>query len=169
MQFPLHGLRGSLCSMEMQVPPEQAPRTCIWPSPDSHFPWFVCRVTRTPSTCVLHVFVALLLCFGCKDLLFLPALDAPSSGVCSAVASQDRLPCAPLPISQGDCEVRGCCYDPRDRAKPCYFGNTGKPEQLCSLPPELLQNQIPHFAGRASLLCTTPTGGSGLCFCLPRI
>ncbi|KFP87768.1 Zona pellucida sperm-binding protein 4, partial [Apaloderma vittatum] len=54
----------------------------------------------------------------------LPALDAPSSSVCSAVLGQDRLPCASLPISQGDCEVRGCCYDPRDRVKPCYFGNT---------------------------------------------
>ncbi|KAM6067570.1 LOW QUALITY PROTEIN: zona pellucida sperm-binding protein 4-like [Chlamydotis macqueenii] len=54
----------------------------------------------------------------------LPALDAPSSSVCSAVLSQDWLPCASLPISQEDCEVRGCCYDPRDRVKPCYFGNT---------------------------------------------
>ncbi|NWI93119.1 ZP4 protein, partial [Pitta sordida] len=54
----------------------------------------------------------------------LPALDAPSSSVCSAVPSQDRLPCASLPVSQGDCQVRGCCYDPRDRVKPCYFGNT---------------------------------------------
>ncbi|XP_009067717.1 PREDICTED: zona pellucida sperm-binding protein 4-like [Acanthisitta chloris] len=54
----------------------------------------------------------------------LPALDAPSSGVCSAVLHQDRLSCASLPTSQGDCEVRGCCYDPRERVKPCYFGNT---------------------------------------------
>ncbi|KAM6306047.1 zona pellucida sperm-binding protein 4 [Aegotheles albertisi] len=54
----------------------------------------------------------------------LPALDAPSNSVCSAVLSQDRLLCASLPVSQGDCEVRGCCYDPRDRVKPCYFGNT---------------------------------------------
>ncbi|NXL96011.1 ZP4 protein, partial [Alectura lathami] len=54
----------------------------------------------------------------------LPALDAPSSSVCSAVRSQDRLPCASLPISQGDCEVRGCCYNPRDRVKTCYYGNT---------------------------------------------
>ncbi|NWZ66135.1 ZP4 protein, partial [Acrocephalus arundinaceus] len=54
----------------------------------------------------------------------LPALDAPSSSVCLAVPSQDRLPCASLPISQGDCEARGCCYDPRDRVKPCYIGNT---------------------------------------------
>ncbi|XP_051656141.1 zona pellucida sperm-binding protein 4-like [Manacus candei] len=54
----------------------------------------------------------------------LPALDAPSSSVCLAVPSQDRLPCASLPVSQGNCEVRGCCYDPRDRVNPCYFGNT---------------------------------------------
>ncbi|XP_027645283.2 zona pellucida sperm-binding protein 4 [Falco peregrinus] len=54
----------------------------------------------------------------------LPALDAPSSTVCSAVLSQDRLSCATLPVSQGDCEARGCCYDPRDGVKPCYFGNT---------------------------------------------
>ncbi|NXQ92774.1 ZP4 protein, partial [Sagittarius serpentarius] len=54
----------------------------------------------------------------------LPALDAPSSSVCSAVLSQDRLPCTSLPISWGDCEARGCCYDSRDRVKPCYFGNT---------------------------------------------
>ncbi|NP_990210.1 zona pellucida sperm-binding protein 4 [Gallus gallus] len=54
----------------------------------------------------------------------LPALDAPSSSVCSAVRSQDRLPCASLPISQGDCEVRGCCYNPRDKVKTCYYGNT---------------------------------------------
>uniref|UniRef100_A0A8D2N3U1 Zona pellucida sperm-binding protein 4 n=1 Tax=Zonotrichia albicollis TaxID=44394 RepID=A0A8D2N3U1_ZONAL len=54
----------------------------------------------------------------------LPAVDAPSSSVCLAVPSQDQLPCASLPISQGDCEARGCCYDPRDRVKPCYFGNT---------------------------------------------
>ncbi|XP_017581418.1 PREDICTED: zona pellucida sperm-binding protein 4 [Corvus brachyrhynchos] len=99
----------------------------------------------------------------------LPALDAPSGTVCSAVPSQDRLLCASLPISQGDCEAQGCCYDPRDRVKPCYFGNTGKPEQLSSLPPELLQNRIPPFAGRAGLVCTTPAGGSGLCFCLSRM
>uniref|UniRef100_H0Z9Z8 Zona pellucida sperm-binding protein 4 n=1 Tax=Taeniopygia guttata TaxID=59729 RepID=H0Z9Z8_TAEGU len=54
----------------------------------------------------------------------LPALDAPSSSVCLAIPSQDRLPCASLPISQGDCGARGCCYDPRDRMMPCYSGNT---------------------------------------------
>ncbi|XP_027315868.1 zona pellucida sperm-binding protein 4 [Anas platyrhynchos] len=54
----------------------------------------------------------------------LPALDAPSSSVCSAVRSQDRLPCASSPVSQGDCEARGCCYNPRDRVKTCYYGNT---------------------------------------------
>ncbi|KAM4669506.1 zona pellucida sperm-binding protein 4-like [Amazona ochrocephala] len=64
------------------------------------------------------------LSFSYKLLLFLPALDAPSSSVCSAVLSQDRLLCASLSISQGDCEARGCCYDPRDRVMPCYFGNT---------------------------------------------
>ncbi|OWK57919.1 Zona pellucida sperm-binding protein 4 [Lonchura striata] len=88
----------------------------------------------------------------------LPALDAPSSSVCSAVPSQDRLPCASLPISQRDCGARGCCYEPRDRMMPCYFGNTGKPEASVlppSLPPELLQNRSSHFAGRASqhLVC----------------
>ncbi|KFV79422.1 Zona pellucida sperm-binding protein 4, partial [Struthio camelus australis] len=54
----------------------------------------------------------------------LPALDAPSSSVCSAVDSQDRLPCASVPINWGECEERGCCYNPRDRVKPCYYGNT---------------------------------------------
>ncbi|NXC17418.1 ZP4 protein, partial [Corythaeola cristata] len=54
----------------------------------------------------------------------LPALDAPSSSICSAVLSQDRLQCASLSVSRGDCEARGCCYNPQDRVKPCYFGNT---------------------------------------------
>uniref|UniRef100_A0A8B9BRP0 Zona pellucida sperm-binding protein 4 n=1 Tax=Anser brachyrhynchus TaxID=132585 RepID=A0A8B9BRP0_9AVES len=54
----------------------------------------------------------------------LPALDAPSSSVCSAIRSQDRLPCASSPVSRGDCEARGCCYNPRDRVKTCYYGNT---------------------------------------------
>uniref|UniRef100_A0A8C5JSF6 Zona pellucida sperm-binding protein 4 n=1 Tax=Junco hyemalis TaxID=40217 RepID=A0A8C5JSF6_JUNHY len=53
-------------------------------------------------------------------------IEAPVIILCVslAVPSQDRLPFASLPISQGDCEARGCCYDPRDRVKPCYFGNT---------------------------------------------
>ncbi|NXJ90677.1 ZP4 protein, partial [Corythaixoides concolor] len=54
----------------------------------------------------------------------LPALDAPSSSICSAVLSQDWLQCASLSVSQGDCEARGCCYNPQDRMMPCYFGNT---------------------------------------------
>uniref|UniRef100_A0A8C0GGM5 Zona pellucida sperm-binding protein 4 n=1 Tax=Chelonoidis abingdonii TaxID=106734 RepID=A0A8C0GGM5_CHEAB len=37
---------------------------------------------------------------------------------------QDRLPCASPPITQGDCEEQGCCYNPSDRVKPCYYGNT---------------------------------------------
>uniref|UniRef100_A0A8C3I6F7 Zona pellucida sperm-binding protein 4 n=1 Tax=Chrysemys picta bellii TaxID=8478 RepID=A0A8C3I6F7_CHRPI len=54
----------------------------------------------------------------------LPALDAPSPGVCAAIQSQDRLPCASPPIAQGDCEEQGCYYNPSDRLKPCYYGNT---------------------------------------------
>ncbi|NXU78105.1 ZP4 protein, partial [Oreotrochilus melanogaster] len=54
----------------------------------------------------------------------LPALDAPSSSVCSAVPRQDRLPCVPLPVTQGICEARGCCSDPQDRLTPCYYGST---------------------------------------------
>ncbi|CAM5078758.1 unnamed protein product [Eretmochelys imbricata] len=53
-----------------------------------------------------------------------PALDAPSPSVCAAIQSQDRLSCTPPPITQGDCEERGCCYNPTDRLKPCYYGNT---------------------------------------------
>uniref|UniRef100_A0A8C0GK26 Zona pellucida sperm-binding protein 4 n=1 Tax=Chelonoidis abingdonii TaxID=106734 RepID=A0A8C0GK26_CHEAB len=53
-----------------------------------------------------------------------PALDVPSPSVCAAIQSQDRLSCMPLPISQGDCEEQGCCYDLTDRLKPCYYGNT---------------------------------------------
>lgn len=109
-------------------------------------------------------FSPLLLRFSCNFLLFLPALDAPSSSVCSAVFSQDRLPCASVPVSQGDCEERGCCYDPRDRVKPCYFGNTGKGEQLLSLPPRGAATGIPRFPGRAGLERTSPGGGLGLCF-----
>ncbi|XP_044880591.1 zona pellucida sperm-binding protein 4-like isoform X3 [Mauremys mutica] len=54
----------------------------------------------------------------------LPALDAPSPSVCAAIQSQDRLPCASPPITQGECEEQGCCYNPSDRVKPCYYGNT---------------------------------------------
>ncbi|XP_067401211.1 zona pellucida sperm-binding protein 4-like isoform X2 [Emydura macquarii macquarii] len=53
-----------------------------------------------------------------------PALDAPSPSVCAAIQSQDRLPCASPPITQGDCEEQGCCYNPTDRLNPCYYGNT---------------------------------------------
>ncbi|XP_034631696.1 zona pellucida sperm-binding protein 4-like [Trachemys scripta elegans] len=54
----------------------------------------------------------------------LPALDAPSPGVCAAIQSQDRLTCASPSIAQGDCEEQGCCYNPSDRVKLCYYGNT---------------------------------------------
>lgn len=99
---------------------------------------------QTSVPCALD---PLLLCSCCKILLFLAALDAPSSGVCSAVHSQDRLPCASLPISQGDCEVRGCCYNPRDKVKTCYYGNTGE----CEWPSSPLMQQlagVPAFPDR---------------------
>ncbi|CAM4699198.1 unnamed protein product [Lepidochelys kempii] len=54
----------------------------------------------------------------------LPALDAPSPDVCAAIQSQDRLPCGSSPIDRGVCEEQGCCYNPSDRVKPCYYGNT---------------------------------------------
>uniref|UniRef100_A0A8C8S251 Zona pellucida sperm-binding protein 4 n=1 Tax=Pelusios castaneus TaxID=367368 RepID=A0A8C8S251_9SAUR len=53
-----------------------------------------------------------------------PALDAPSHSICATVQSQDRLPCVSPPIAQGECEERGCCYNPTDRLMPCYYGNT---------------------------------------------
>ncbi|KAM9111757.1 zona pellucida sperm-binding protein 4-like [Pangshura tecta] len=49
--------------------------------------------------------------------------DAPSPGVCSAVQSSARLPCAAPPIARGDCEELGCCYQPGDRLTPCYYGD----------------------------------------------
>uniref|UniRef100_A0A8D0G7T3 Zona pellucida sperm-binding protein 4 n=1 Tax=Sphenodon punctatus TaxID=8508 RepID=A0A8D0G7T3_SPHPU len=52
-----------------------------------------------------------------------PALDAPSRSTCTAVLRSDRLPCAVLPVSRGQCEERGCCYTP-DPVTPCYYGNT---------------------------------------------
>lgn len=94
-------------------------------SPESVKPPLTCMQNQTSVPCALD---SLLLRSRCKFLLFLAALDSPSSGVCSTVHSQDRLPCASLPISQGDCEVRGCCYNPRDKVKTCYYGNTGECE-----------------------------------------
>ncbi|VTJ86025.1 Hypothetical predicted protein [Marmota monax] len=50
------------------------------------------------------------------------ALDA---ALCDSVPVRDRLPCAPSPISQGDCEVLGCCYAlDKEEAGSCYYGNT---------------------------------------------
>lgn len=176
VQFSVHGLRGSLCSMEMQVPPEQASMPDPGHMSDPHLTLTSLDLyAESPGHLQPVSFMSLSPCscaLSAKSCWFFPALDAPSSSVCLAVPSQDRLPCASLPITQGDCEARGCCYDPRDSSKkPCYFSNTGKPAHLLSLPPELLQNRISHFAGRASqhLVCTAPAGGSGLCFWLPRI
>uniref|UniRef100_A0A8D0GPE5 Zona pellucida sperm-binding protein 4 n=1 Tax=Sphenodon punctatus TaxID=8508 RepID=A0A8D0GPE5_SPHPU len=52
-----------------------------------------------------------------------PAGDAPSPSMCDAIVALDRLPCAASPVAQGDCTELGCCYDPRDRRAPCYYGN----------------------------------------------
>uniref|UniRef100_A0A674I6B6 Zona pellucida sperm-binding protein 4 n=1 Tax=Terrapene triunguis TaxID=2587831 RepID=A0A674I6B6_9SAUR len=61
----------------------------------------------------------------CLDLCpnHLLARDAPSPSVCSAVQASARLPCAAPPITRGDCEELGCCYQPGDRLTPCYYGD----------------------------------------------
>ncbi|XP_008072532.1 zona pellucida sperm-binding protein 4 [Carlito syrichta] len=51
----------------------------------------------------------------------LPALDAPGADRCDSIPAWDRLPCAPSPISPGDCEELGCCYS---SVNSCYYGNT---------------------------------------------
>ncbi|EFB13394.1 hypothetical protein PANDA_012889, partial [Ailuropoda melanoleuca] len=51
-----------------------------------------------------------------------PALDAANADLCDSVPVWDRLPCAPSPITQGDCEKVGCCYNLE--ANSCYYGNT---------------------------------------------
>ncbi|XP_034365467.1 zona pellucida sperm-binding protein 4 [Arvicanthis niloticus] len=51
--------------------------------------------------------------------------DSPSAEVCSPVPVKERLPCAPSPISRGDCEELGCCYSSEEEgAGSCYYGNT---------------------------------------------
>nr|AYN07267.1 zona pellucida 4 [Mus mattheyi] len=60
-----------------------------------------------------------------KCPLDLRAPDAPSAEVCSPVPVKERLPCAPSPISRGDCEEVGCCYSSEEEeAGSCYYGNT---------------------------------------------
>ncbi|XP_010344182.2 zona pellucida sperm-binding protein 4 [Saimiri boliviensis] len=54
------------------------------------------------------------------DLL---ARDAPGTDWCGSIPAGDRLPCAPSPISRGDCEKLGCCYSPGE-VNSCYYGNT---------------------------------------------
>uniref|UniRef100_A0A8C3SFI0 Zona pellucida sperm-binding protein 4 n=1 Tax=Chelydra serpentina TaxID=8475 RepID=A0A8C3SFI0_CHESE len=56
--------------------------------------------------------------------IHLPALDAPSNSVCTAVLRPDRLPCATPPVSREECEGQGCCYSLGDPVAPCYYGNT---------------------------------------------
>nr|AYN07268.1 zona pellucida 4 [Mus pahari] len=51
--------------------------------------------------------------------------DASNAEVCSPVPVKERLPCAPSPISRGDCEEAGCCYSSEEEeAGSCYYGNT---------------------------------------------
>ncbi|NP_999210.1 zona pellucida sperm-binding protein 4 precursor [Sus scrofa] len=51
------------------------------------------------------------------------ALDVPTIGLCDAVPVWDRLPCAPPPITQGECKQLGCCYN-SEEVPSCYYGNT---------------------------------------------
>lgn len=52
------------------------------------------------------------------------ALDA---ALCDSVLARDRLPCAPPPISPGDCQLLGCCYSlQEEEAGSCYYGDTGE-------------------------------------------
>ncbi|TEA41936.1 hypothetical protein DBR06_SOUSAS26810029 [Sousa chinensis] len=60
----------------------------------------------------------------------LPALDIPNAGLCDSVPVWDRLPCAPSPITQGDCKQLGCCYD-SEETNSCYYGNTVTSEMTC--------------------------------------
>ncbi|XP_053318177.1 zona pellucida sperm-binding protein 4-like [Spea bombifrons] len=60
-----------------------------------------------------------------KDLKcpILPAMDAPSPSVCSAIEREDRLPCGTTPVSRDLCDRLGCCFNPSDPAVPCFYGN----------------------------------------------
>ncbi|XP_032464727.1 zona pellucida sperm-binding protein 4 isoform X2 [Phocoena sinus] len=49
--------------------------------------------------------------------------DIPNAGLCDSIPVWDRLPCAPSPITQGDCKQLGCCYD-SEEDNSCYYGNT---------------------------------------------
>ncbi|XP_052583326.1 zona pellucida sperm-binding protein 4 [Peromyscus californicus insignis] len=51
--------------------------------------------------------------------------DTLNTEVCKSVPVKERLPCAPSPISQGDCDELGCCYSSEEEeAGSCYYGNT---------------------------------------------
>lgn len=55
-----------------------------------------------------------------------PAPETLSPEVCSPVPVKERLPCAPSPLSRGDCDQLGCCYSSEEEeAGSCYYGNTG--------------------------------------------
>ena len=49
--------------------------------------------------------------------------DVPNAGLCDSVPVWDRLPCAPSPITQGDCKQLGCCYNSEEVIS-CYYGST---------------------------------------------
>uniref|UniRef100_A0A8C9Q335 Zona pellucida sperm-binding protein 4 n=1 Tax=Spermophilus dauricus TaxID=99837 RepID=A0A8C9Q335_SPEDA len=91
-----------------------------------------CYVTEWGSQYVMPVGVEGIDTSGFKVLLKRRLLrcpvdhpDALDAALCDSVPVRDRLPCAPSPISQGDCEVLGCCYGlDKEEAGSCYYGNT---------------------------------------------
>ncbi|CAH6809772.1 Zp4 [Phodopus roborovskii] len=55
----------------------------------------------------------------------LKAPDTLNAEVCNPVLIKERLPCAPLPISRGDCDKLGCCFtSEEEEVGYCYYGNT---------------------------------------------
>ncbi|XP_008839577.1 zona pellucida sperm-binding protein 4 [Nannospalax galili] len=64
---------------------------------------------------------------GTKKRLLKCPVDLPGTqhaDLCDSVPPRDRLSCAPSPISQGDCEDLGCCYNLEEGMGSCYYGNT---------------------------------------------
>ncbi|KAL6041555.1 hypothetical protein STEG23_030230 [Scotinomys teguina] len=60
-----------------------------------------------------------------KCPLDLRVQDTPNTEVCKPVPLEERLPCAPSPISQGDCHDLGCCYSSEEEeVASCCYGNT---------------------------------------------
>ncbi|XP_003505312.1 zona pellucida sperm-binding protein 4 [Cricetulus griseus] len=60
-----------------------------------------------------------------KCPLDLQAQNTLNTEVCNPVPVKERLPCAPLPVSRGDCDKLGCCYiSEEEEVGYCYYGNT---------------------------------------------